>query len=219
MSLKDLAKRKEYRHQYYLKHRVLHGYHINSGSFKKGFKFVNGIREKMGLDRRGISLSVETRLKISIARKGWKPSKETREKFRLANLGRKQSIETIEKRRQANKGQKRSEEFKRRASERTKGEKHPRWIKDRTLVIKNRHGDAEYAQWRMRVWNRDNFKCKILNDSCKGRIEAHHILVWRDYPELRYIINNGITLCHAHHPRKRALEIELAPIFRELIKE
>jgi len=33
-----------------------------------------------------------------------------------------------------------------------------------------------------------------------------------------YEVNNGITLCHFHHPRKRKDEIKLSPYFMELIK-
>ena len=47
--------------------------------------------------------------------------------------------------------------------------------------------------------------------------KKYRILSWRDYPELRFNINNGITLCHAHHPRKRAEEKRLIPIFKELV--
>ena len=47
--------------------------------------------------------------------------------------------------------------------------------------------------------------------------EAHHILAWRSYPELRYEINNGITLCHAHHPRGEAKEKRLVPRLQGLV--
>ncbi len=46
---------------------------------------------------------------------------------------------------------------------------------------------------------------------------VHHILGFTAYPELRYEINNGITLCQAHHPLKRAEEKRLAPVFQELV--
>jgi hypothetical protein len=75
----------------------------------------------------------------------------------------------------------------------------------------------EYKIWRQKVWKRDNFKCKIDNQDCSGRIIAHHVLGWAKYPELRYEVNNGITLCLAHHPRRRAEEKQLIPIFQELI--
>ena len=98
------------------------------------------------------------------------------------------------------------------------GENHYNYIKDRTKLKKqNERNDYSYQEWRKDVWIRDNWKCKISNSDCKGRIEAHHILSWKDYPELRYSVNNGITLCHAHHPFKRAEEKRLIPTFVELV--
>ena len=98
------------------------------------------------------------------------------------------------------------------------GTKNWRWISDRTKLKKqNRRGDSLYCEWRKQVWRRDNFKCKIANANCNGRIEAHHILGWSEYPELRYQINNGITLCHAHHPRKRAEEKRMQVAFQQLV--
>lgn len=81
----------------------------------------------------------------------------------------------------------------------------------------NERSDSAYNEWRKQVWQRDNYKCRIGNNDCNGRLEAHHILGWKDHPELRYEVNNGITLCHAHHPRKRAEEKRLSPYFQELV--
>lgn len=95
---------------------------------------------------------------------------------------------------------------------------HPNWISDRSkLKAKQERGDSAYREWRKNVWLRDDFKCKIANPDCSGQLEAHHILGWTQYPELRYDINNGITLCHAHHPRKRAEEKRLSPYFQSLV--
>lgn len=77
--------------------------------------------------------------------------------------------------------------------------------------------NPRYVQWRTSVFTRDNYKCRIENKDCNGQLQAHHILPWRDFVELRYETNNGITLCHAHHPRKRAEEKRLAPMFKELV--
>jgi hypothetical protein len=102
------------------------------------------------------------------------------------------------------------------------GKNSPVWIKDRSKLKRN--GDAAldrrssaYGEWRKRVWLRDIFKCKMANPNCLGRIEAHHILGYTKYPELRYEVNNGITLCHFHHPRKRNDEMRLSPYFQELV--
>ena len=97
-------------------------------------------------------------------------------------------------------------------------EKHPRWIDDRAKLKKydNRRSSA-YSDWRTGVFERDNFKCRIADKNCNGVLQAHHILPWRDFVELRYEINNGITLCVAHHPRKRAEEKRLVPYFMGLV--
>ena len=97
------------------------------------------------------------------------------------------------------------------------GENHYRWNNNREEVKYDRRNDPEYKQWRKQVWIRDGYKCRINNLDCKGRIETHHILSWQDFPELRYNINNGIILCQAHHPRKRAEEKRLIPFFQGLV--
>lgn len=96
------------------------------------------------------------------------------------------------------------------------GEKHWSWkggISRDTHSLKR----PEYRKWRTTVFQRDEFKCRIANKDCKGQLQAHHILRWAEYPELRYEVNNGITLCQAHHPRKRAEEKRLIPTFQELV--
>ena len=99
------------------------------------------------------------------------------------------------------------------------GDKHPFWIKDRSkLKIDRRHAyDSKYKFWMKSVKNRDGWKCRISNQECSGLLEAHHILEWKAHPELRYEVNNGITLCHFHHPRKRNDEMRLSPYFQKLV--
>lgn len=101
------------------------------------------------------------------------------------------------------------------------GENHPQYIKDRTLLVQSekKHLDGRYREWMFSVKKRDNWKCKISNSDCRGRLESHHILNWKDYPELRYEINNGITLCQAHHPKGRENESKLSPYFQKLVAD
>src|SRR3990167_3294850 len=77
-------------------------------------------------------------------------------------------------------------------SEVQRGEKSYHWNPNREEVFARASGriTTEFTQRRKKVWLRDNFKCKIANQDCSGRIEAHHILPWRDFVELRYEINN-----------------------------
>jgi len=104
-----------------------------------------------------------------------------------------------------------------------RGEEHPSWIKDRTKLAVLSNGE-EYRnspmsrEWSMTVKNRDHWKCLINNKDCEGKVVAHHILSWKDYQELRYEVNNGITLCHFHHPRKIEDEMKLSPFFKDLVE-
>lgn len=99
-----------------------------------------------------------------------------------------------------------------------KGESHFNYKKDRSMIkISDRHIDANYKIWMLAVKKRDGWKCKIANKDCEGRMEAHHILTWKNNPELRYEVKNGITLCHFHHPRTREAESRLSPFYQSLI--
>jgi len=56
----------------------------------------------------------------------------------------------------------------------------------------------ELENWRKLVFERDNYTCKVCNK--KGvYLEAHHIKPFAYYPELRFDINNGQTLCKKCH--------------------
>jgi len=149
--------------------------------------------------------------------------------------GRKNSPESIEKMRKSvkagyengriawAKGRKFTEEHRKKLSEvrlknKIVGPKHPRWIMDRTrLAQKQKRNDSAYKEWRKSVRDRDGWKCKMSNKDCLGKVVAHHILPWAKFPELRYEVNNGITLCKTHHPLKRDEEIRLSPYFQSLL--
>lgn len=77
-----------------------------------------------------------------------------------------------------------------------KGEDHWNWKGG--ISITNDHRDSyEYKNWRQSVFSRDNFRCTKCGS--KEKINAHHILSWKYYPEKRYDIDNGITLCEKCH--------------------
>lgn len=58
----------------------------------------------------------------------------------------------------------------------------------------------EYIEWRTAVFERDNYTCQSCG--AKGRMNAHHIKSWSSFPELRFDINNGITLCFDCHAKE-----------------
>ena len=56
---------------------------------------------------------------------------------------------------------------------------------------------TKYACWRRDVLNKDGYKCVLCGSD--HRNEVHHIYPFVDYEDLRFDINNGITLCFEHH--------------------
>ena len=54
-----------------------------------------------------------------------------------------------------------------------------------------------YIKWKKEIIKRDSRKCFIC-DSTK-KLEFHHKLSWKDYPDKRYDADNGLILCHGCH--------------------
>jgi len=51
--------------------------------------------------------------------------------------------------------------------------------------------------WRNAVRDRDGWKCRHCGAT--GRLHAHHIKPWKTHPELRFDLDNGLTLCVPCH--------------------
>ena len=184
---------------------------------KLGKKLSLEHREKLAKHLRSLDNTFRFKKGSIPHNKGKKHKEESVQKIRLSKIGKKASEETKKKMSISHKGKIPLHVLRGDMS----GEKNPRWIKDRSLL--KRYKDSEekrspaYKYWRKTVCDRDNWKCRMNNEDCSGRLEVHHILAWRDYPELRYEKNNGICLCKFHHPRKREDEIRLSPYFQEII--
>lgn len=71
-----------------------------------------------------------------------------------------------------------------------KGGITPEIIRIRTSTV--------YAKWRKAVFERDNYTCQMCGQ-WGGRLNADHIKRFRDFPELRFEISNGRTLCDPCH--------------------
>ena len=59
----------------------------------------------------------------------------------------------------------------------------------------------EYIEWRNAVYERDDYICQDCG-AAGGKLNAHHIKEWSLHPELRFDVDNGITLCFDCHALK-----------------
>lgn len=79
-----------------------------------------------------------------------------------------------------------------------KGERCHWWkggLTKKSAVVRN---SFEYKLWRKAVYERDKYTCRWCKT--KGiRLHAHHIKPFSQFPELRFAIDNGITLCKDCH--------------------
>ncbi|MDT0739728.1 zinc-ribbon domain-containing protein [Staphylococcus chromogenes] len=65
-------------------------------------------------------------------------------------------------------------------------------IKTRYQLNGNNH-----VLWAKKVYKRDWYKCKICGS--KKKINAHHLNSYHAFPDERFDVDNGVTLCTEHH--------------------
>jgi hypothetical protein len=118
-----------------------------------------------------------------------KLSAETRAKMSLSHLGKKLSPEHIRRAAAGNTGKRRPWQA---------GDKHWNWrggICGENRLIRQ---SIEYKTWRKHVFQRDDFKCQACGKR-GGPLEADHELPFAYFPDLRFEILNGRTLCKPCH--------------------
>jgi 5-methylcytosine-specific restriction endonuclease McrA len=83
--------------------------------------------------------------------------------------------------------------------ERISGENSPNWNPDKT--DEERRAGRKYPayyEWRQAVYERDNYTCTCCGER-GGRLNAHHVFNFSDYPNLRTDVNNGVAMCRSCH--------------------
>ena len=68
------------------------------------------------------------------------------------------------------------------------------------INLKIRHS-FEYKLWREAVFKRDNYQCIWGGKEHGNKLNADHIKPFSQYPELRFAIDNGRTLCENCHKK------------------
>jgi len=95
-------------------------------------------------------------------------------------------------------GRKSSEFTRTKSSKSHKGDKSYLWKGGLTEKNKSIRNSIEYRLWREAVFARDNWTCQRYRIK-GGKLAPHHIQNFSQYPELRFAIDNGITLSDTAH--------------------
>jgi endogenous inhibitor of DNA gyrase (YacG/DUF329 family) len=84
------------------------------------------------------------------------------------------------------------------------GENSPSWKGGITKPLRQLRGKPAYRKWREAVFERDNFTCQKCGKR-GGYLHPHHIRPFAKYPEGRFDINNGVTLCEVCHGKEHGI--------------
>lgn len=140
------------------------------------------------------------------SRIGIKDSEKTKNKKSSSNIGKHNRLHTEiekEKIKLTSIGRKWTIERRLKISEDRKGDKTHLWKGGKDKKIYKHYNNAEYKIWREQIFERDNYTCQKCGvRSQVGRriyLHPHHIKSYTYYPQLRYDINNGVTLCKECH--------------------
>ena len=85
------------------------------------------------------------------------------------------------------------------------GKNNPNWKGGISTENHRQRASKKWRIWRESVFVRDNWTCRDCGArSGKGRkveLYPHHIKPFANYPELRFEVSNGLTLCEDCHKR------------------
>ena len=156
------------------------------GIYKNPEERINKIR----LYRIGRKLSEETKRRIGMSKKGKPFSELHKQALRKRHTPIKDTTKMVEARKKEWKSGIRSNKYR-------TGKKSANWRGGVTPLNQSIRTSLEYKLWRKSVFERDNYTCIWCGE--KGYLEADHIKPFALYPELRFAIDNGRTLCKPCH--------------------
>lgn len=156
---------------------------------QKGQRLSPGTEFKKGQisPRKGVKLTEETKRKLSESHKGIIPATAFKK-------GNRTGADALARWRASggkpwNKGKKWPE---------ISGENHWNWQNGKTERLKALRESFEYNEWRRKVFERDNYTCQGCGQ-IGGYLEANHKKSFALYPDLRFEVDNGETLCKPCH--------------------
>lgn len=98
-----------------------------------------------------------------------------------------------------------------------RGENNPNWKGGYRNHRQTEMGRVEYKIWRATIFKRDKHKCILCGNNLD--LQANHIKTWKKYPELRYDIYNGVTLCRECHKSIYGIEHQFVDRFTDYVSK
>jgi hypothetical protein len=163
------------------------GHKMNAGRI-----WSESSKEKVRKFRLGKTLSESAKEKLRIFHTGLKHSDETKTKISLIQTGKIIPSSRLPRMRQV-----------------MLGDKNPNWKGGITKKSQEDRASYLHRDWVRKVFERDNYTCKMPGCLSKRGCElnAHHIKTYKNYPNLRTSLSNGITLCVPCHNLTKGKEV------------
>jgi len=98
------------------------------------------------------------------------------------------------------------------------GSSNPNWKGGVSLEGSKGRNTSQHFLWKGFVFKRDSYTCQLCSTREFDSLISHHIRNWRTHKELRFDIDNGITLCNRCHGTVSRDEEKYALLFDELIE-
>lgn len=164
---------------------------IAYGSPKNGPNIIKWMA-KLGVEKRSRSEAVALQWVDNDERRAWQ-SDFAKENLSGGTPAREKLIKVMQ-----------TDEYKSKQSIAKMGSNNPMWDPNKTDEERRREKTHSrrfpgYKDFRLKVYERDNFTCKICGDSKGNNLVVHHINGFKWDVKNRMEVDNGVTLCTLCH--------------------
>jgi|SRR3990167_5784452 len=158
-----------------------------NGEFRKKMSLINSGKQKKLWTNSEYRDKQTLKLKASKQTESFKKNQSKAQKLRCEN--------PVELEKYRNRG---IESYHKTGLSKLIGVNHPSWkggiSKENGLIRQS----IQYREWQHKVLKRDKYTCCDCHQ-VKYKVHTHHLKAFSEYPQHRFDVNNGITLCKECH--------------------